>query len=188
MGGKWVRVFGGLQNICQKMLDKNRARMYSMSMELNLPVTRADLEPQPRVDMRYPRNRDIMLRFLEGQEPSEIADYYGLGIETIRNILSSPLIQQELLSITSKADEKLRDRIARLGTEAVDMVRDTLRGKNTNELKLKAAKELLDRNPEFDKKIDSATEAAAGLGEAIIRELARRAAGNPEKAIEAISE
>jgi hypothetical protein len=157
-------------------------------MELNLPVTRADLEPQPRVDMRYPRNRDIMLRFLEGQEPSEIADYYTLGIETIRNILSSPLIQQELLSITSKADEKLRDRIARLGTEAVDMVRDTLRGKNTNELKLKAAKELLDRNPEFDKKIDSATEAAAGLGEAIIRELARRAAGNPEKAIEAISE
>lgn len=145
-------------------------------MEVNLPVTRADLEPSIHIGRQYPRNRDVMLRFLEGQEIEEIAEYYGLTPNTIHGVLSSPLIQQEMLTITSKADEKLRDRIARLGSEAVDVLRDTMRGRNGNELKLKAAKELLDRHPEFEKKSSLADEAAQGLGESIIRELARRAA------------
>lgn len=153
-------------------------------MDVLLPVTRADLEPQTKVNIHYPRNRSIMLRFLEGQDPQEISSYYGLEVATIRGILNSPLIQQELLSITSKADEKLRDRIARLGTEAVDVVRDTLRGVNGSELKLKAARELLDRHPEFERKQSGADEAMAGFGESIIRELARRAAGVADKVIE----
>ena len=166
-------------------------------MDTEKPVMRKDLEARPKLDTRYPRNRDIMLRFLEGQDPKEIAAYYELHPQTIHNILSSPLIQQELFTITSKADEKIRDRIARLGTEALDTVRDVMRGKTklpelhpmdvpvSTELRLKAALEVLERHPELEKKSSSAEEAAQGLGEAIIRELARRAAGAAGRNIEA---
>jgi len=141
-------------------------------MDVLLPVTREDLEPAPGIGGKYPRNRQIMLRFLEGQDIGEIAAGEDLGVETIRGILNSPLVQQEMQAITGAQNEKLRDRIARLGDEALDTLRGVMRGKvrvpvlNTNEIlvatehRMNAAKAILDRHPELDKKPSGADEAA----------------------------
>lgn len=154
-------------------------------MEVLTPIVRKDLEPAPSPGPNYPRNRYIMLRFLEQQDPQEIAEYYGLHLATILGILRSPLVQQEILAITGKHNEKIKERISRLGTEAVETVRDTMRGRNTNELRFKAAKELLDKHPEYEKKPSSAEDAVSGLGESIIRALSRRAAQTAENEVAA---
>ena len=123
----------------------------------------------------YPRNREIMLRFMERQPVEEIAAEYAIAPSTVLGIVRSPVVQQEMEQLYERADKSIKDRIALLGSEAVDTVRDTMRGRVASDLQFKAAKELLDKNPAFERK-SGVEDAAQGLGESIIRELARRAA------------
>ena len=123
----------------------------------------------------YPRNREIMLRFMERQPVESIAAEYGVSPAVVHAIVRSPVVQQEMDHLYELADKSIKDRIALLGSEAVDTVRDTMRGRVASDLQFKAAKELLDKHPMFERK-SGVDDAAQGLGESIIRELARRAA------------
>jgi hypothetical protein len=59
--------------------------------------------------------------------------------------------------------------------EALETVTDTMRGEVSSELRFKAAKDLLDRNPDLQPKRDEGLGAiGAGMAEYIIRELARK--------------
>lgn len=118
-----------------------------------------------------PRNRLIMLRFLEGQKVEDIALYFELQPSTINGILNSPLVRQEMEAMSERATE----RVANLTDEALDKVRDTMRGKSNSELQYKAANSLLDRNPELNPKKDSsAKEMMEGLGEGMIRAIGKQ--------------
>lgn len=116
-----------------------------------------------------PRNRLIMMRYLEGQQIEDIAQIYGLQVSTIRQILNSPLVRQEM----EKIAQTVGTRIQNLSDEAIDIVRDTMRGSNISELKFKAANSLLDRNPDLKPKSD-AQAIAEGLGEGLIRALGKQ--------------
>ena len=112
-----------------------------------------------------------MLRFLEGQTVEAIALHFQLQVSTISGILNSPLVRQEMEQMSHTATE----RIANLTDEAVDLVRDTMRGEVASELRFKAAKEVLDRNPELNPRKDStAKELAEGLGEGMIRAISKQ--------------
>jgi hypothetical protein len=118
-----------------------------------------------------PRNRLILLRYLEGQSAEVIAAHFGLQPGTISGIINSPLVRQEMEQISQNAT----GRIQNLTDEALDLVRDTMRGDSGSELRFKAANSLLDRNPELNPKRDSGIgELAAGLGEGIIRAIGKQ--------------
>lgn len=116
-----------------------------------------------------PRNRLIMLRYLEGQPIEHIAQIYDLQVTTIRQILNSTLVRQEM----EKISQTIGNRIHNLSDEAIDIVRDTMRGENVSELKYKAANSLLDRNPDLRPKTDVQT-MAEGLGEGMIRAISKQ--------------
>ena len=111
-----------------------------------------------------------MLRFLEGQSVETIASYFELQTSTISAILNSPMVRQEMDQMTHTATE----RIANLTDEAVDLVRDTMRGEVGSELRFKAAKDLLDRNRELNPKGETAKEMMEGLGEGMIRAISKQ--------------
>jgi len=115
-----------------------------------------------------------MLRAVEGQSAESIADYYNLPPEQIKQILSSPLIKQQMLEIQTRLHQPALDSIKEAAGEAVDTIKDVMKGEITSELRLKAAKSLLDYNPELQKQDTSPRELGEGIGEAIIRELARQ--------------
>jgi len=113
----------------------------------------------------------MMLRYLEGQSVEEIAEAMVLQTDTVRGILNSRQMREEMEKLSQGAVQ----RVANLTDEALDLVRDTMRGKSNSELKLKAAKELLDRNPEMNPKRDSGMkELGEGLGVAMIRALSKQ--------------
>ena len=121
------------------------------------------------------RNRLIMLRFLEGQTIEEIAEYFQLQPSTISGILNSPLVKQEMDSLSAKMAVSVVERVSSLSDEAIDVVKDTMRGKLSSELKFKAANSLLDRNPELSvKKGSDAQELMAGLGEGMIKAISKQ--------------
>lgn len=128
-----------------------------------------DNENQTLPSKIVPRNRLIMLRYLEGQTVEHIAEVYSLQVATIRQILNSPLIRQEM----EKISQTVGNRIQNLSDEAIDLVRDTMRGANISELKFKAANSLLDRNPELKPKTDLSA-VAEGLGEGMIRAISKQ--------------
>jgi hypothetical protein len=111
-----------------------------------------------------------MLRFVEGQSVEEIATYFDLQPETINGILRSPLVQQEMERLSHNAVE----RVANLTDEALDLVKDTMRGKVGSELRFKAANSILDRNQELNPKKSDVREMAEGLGEAMIRTIGKQ--------------
>ncbi len=117
-----------------------------------------------------PRNRLIMLRFLEGQSAETIAGYFGLQPSTISGILNSPLVRQEMEQISQNAT----GRIQNLTDEALDLVRDTMRGEVGSELRFKAAGKLLDYNPELNPRKSEARDLVEGLGEGMIRAIGRQ--------------
>lgn len=119
---------------------------------------------------RQSRNRLIMCRWMEGQSVEQIALAVGLEAQTVRGILHSPLVKQEM----AKMSQGVVERVETLADEAIDTVRDTMRGQVMSELRFKAAKDLLDRNRELNPKVVQPT-AAEGLGEAIIRALTKQA-------------
>jgi len=119
---------------------------------------------------QLPRNRLIMLRFVEGQSVEEIAQYFDLQPGTINGILNSPLVRQEMEHLSHNAVE----RVASLTDEALDLVKDTMRGKVGSELRFKAANSILDRNVELNPRKSDARDLVEGLGEGMIRAIGRQ--------------
>ena len=126
--------------------------------------------PSP-VPSRYTaRNRLVMLRYLEAQSVEDIAMAMGMEVESVYSILRRPEVREEMEKLSQGAVA----RVANLADEAIDKVRDTMRGVSNSELQLKAAKELLDRNVELNPKRDSGVkEMAEGLGEGLIRAIGK---------------
>ena len=145
-------------------------------------VTIEELDQAAESSVELPnlsRNRQIMLRFLEDQTPEEIGEALGLSEAVVGVVLRSPLVREEIERVWGESNPRIKERLKRIGDEAVSTLRDTMRGRLGSELRFKAAKELLDKHPELEKKA-SDENAMAGLGEAIIRELARRARASLE--------
>ena len=128
-----------------------------------------------------PRNRQILCRFLEGQHPEVIAQALGLELRTVQLVLRKPGVKAEIDRLAKLTNEQVvRERVAVLGEEALDTIRDVMRGVVSGELRFKAAKDLLDRNPLFrDRSLGE--EVSQGLGEAIIFRLAQLAAKKREE-------
>lgn len=123
----------------------------------------------------FVRNRDIMLRWLEGQTPEEIAAEKRLTPATISNIIRRPEVIAEIQRLSELSNDRyLQERVDILVIEALDKVRDTMRGVSTSELQFKAAKDLLDRSPILKAKTTGDLgELGAGIGEAIVNGLAK---------------
>ena len=128
-------------------------------------VEQVEIEQQNLPAKIAPRNRLVMLRFLEGQTIEAIALHFQLQPSTISSILNSPMVRQEMEQMSHTATE----RIANLTDEAVDLVRDTMRGEINSELRFKAATRLLDYNPELNPKKSDMKDFGEGLGESMIR-------------------
>jgi hypothetical protein len=129
----------------------------------------------PRFDPHFVRNRDVMLRFLEGQSISEIALDLRLEPKQVKAILRRSPIKLEVQRLAGLANDRyVQERIDSLSIEALDVVRDTMRGTQFNELRFKAAKQVLDLNPLLKAGQKSDMEhLGAGLGEAIINRLSK---------------
>lgn len=127
------------------------------------------------------RNRDLMIRFMEGESVEDLATRYDLSETTVVGVLSSPMIQEEMRKLAELAG--VPERIVNLSMQALDTIRDTMQGKSTSELRFKAAKDLLDRNPDArgDKQTNEG-KFAQGLGESIIAAICKK---QMEKAPEA---
>ena len=124
---------------------------------------------------RAVRNKEILLRSLEGQTPEAIAELYDLEPQTIKNIQNSPLVQQEMLRLQGEMGKDIVAKVKARSHEALETVTDTMRGEVSSELRFKAAKDLLDRNPDLQPEKDEALGAiGAGMGEWLVRELAKR--------------
>jgi len=119
---------------------------------------------------QLPRNRLIMLRFVEGQTVEEIASYFDLQPSTISGILNSPLVRQEM----EKLSQTHVERIMNLTDEAIDLVKDTMRGSIGSELRFKAAKEILDRNQDLNPRKSDARDLVEGLGEGMVRAIGKQ--------------
>jgi hypothetical protein len=66
-------------------------------------------------------------------------------------------------------------RVANLTDEALDLVKDTMRGIIGSELRFKAANSILDRNIELNPKRDNGmADFGAGLGEGMIKAISRQ--------------
>ena len=135
----------------------------------------AFVRESPSPDIIAPRNRGILLRWLEGQQPDDIARQLGVERRTVDRVLRLRAVKQEIKRLTQlTSTEYIKDRVARMAEEALDTLRDTMRGQNSSELRFKAAQAVLDKVPalrapvgEFGKDI------GAGIGEAIITRLAQ---------------
>ena len=142
----------------------------------DLEAALAPPPPAPRLDPHYVRNRDCMLRFLEGQSVEQIAQDLRLEAKQIKAILRRQPIKQEIQRLAGLANDRyVQERIDSLSIEALDVVRDTMRGQYFSELRFKAAKEVLDKNPLLKANAAGAglKELGEGLGEAIITRLAQ---------------
>lgn len=152
-------------------------------MTPELEQAKAELEkalaappPAPRFDPHFVRNRDCMLRFLEGQSVDQIAFDLRLDPKQVKAILRRQPIKQEVQRLAGLANDRyVQERIDSLSIEALDIVRSTMRGENYSELRFKAAKEVLDKNPLLKANTAGAglKELGEGLGEAIITRLAQ---------------
>jgi len=129
----------------------------------------------PSHDLISPRNRGVMLRWLEGQSIEDIANRLHLPVERVQRVLKLRAVKEEITRLQQLTnDEWVKDRIATLAHEAIDTVRDVMRGEITNELRFKAAKELLDKTPVLRPPKDGIGKAIGeGIGDAIINRLAQ---------------
>ena len=141
--------------------------------ELKLPTVLL-----PRVASAMPRlvrNKEIMLRALDGQSAGVIAEATGLAEGTIRGILNSDLVKAEMQRLQGEMGKDLVQKVKARSHFALETVTDVMNGELVSELRFKAASKVLDLNPELKpQKDDVAGALGAGLGEYLIRELAKR--------------
>lgn len=149
------------------MYYRNKIDPRKFYMETQHPIINRN---EPLEDRRVPRNRIMMLQYVEGKSIEEIAAHFSLEVSTVRGVLNSPLVRQEMEKLTHTSVE----RITNLADEAVDLVRDTMRGTVGSELRFKAATRILDYNPELNPKKSEARDLVEGLGEGMIRAIGKQ--------------
>jgi hypothetical protein len=112
---------------------------------------------------------------LEGQLPDDIAQQLGVERQTVDKVLRLKAVKAEIQRLTQlTGDEYIKDRVARMAEEALDTLRNTMRGENASELRFKAAKQLLDMVPALRAPAGGiGYDIGQGLGESIITRLAQ---------------
>lgn len=133
------------------------------------------LQDSPSTSFISPRNRSVLLRYMEGQSIEQIAQVVHLPVEKVRAVLQLRAVKQEILRLGQLTnDEWLKDRLTGLAQEALDVIRDTMRGEQSSDLRYKAAAALLDKNPVLRAATQGSLskELGVGIGEAIINRLA----------------
>lgn len=151
------------------------------------PVRAGDVRESPSHDIISPRNRGVMLRWLEGQLPDDIALRMHIDRRTVDKVLRLKAVKQEIRRLSQlTSDEYVKDRVARMAEEAIDCLRDTMRGENASELRFKAAKEILDKVPALRPPAPGQLghDIGVGLGEAIITRLAQLESETKQKVID----
>lgn len=139
-------------------------------------------EPQAEQEIaipvrNYPRDRSIMLRYLEGQAIPDIARETYLTEAQVNSILKQKHIRREMQRLAELDNQRhFAHRVESLAEEALDTARATMRGEGVSELRWKAAKDLLDRHPSMRKEAQRGGEMTE-LGESIIMALAKLKAG-----------
>ena len=130
----------------------------------------------PAIQLRAndPIRRDILYRWLERQPLDQIARAYGIKVSAVKKILKDPMVIAEHDRVVKLMTQHMATRMELLVPEAIETVKDTIRGANLEELRFKAAKEVLDRAGSFQKSDD--VDGHKDLGAAILRELGRVAA------------
>lgn len=126
------------------------------------------------------RNKEIMLRALEGASVEVIADAVDLSVETVRGILNSQLVKDEIARLQNLRAQEINQTIKQKSFEALETVTDTMRGELSSELRFKAAKDILDRNLDLKPKDSALRDLGEGVGESILRMLARKRAEQEE--------
>lgn len=144
--------------------DRTQLATAEVTKRGTVPIRHKDYEPM---------RRDILYRWLERQPVDEIAKIYGVSERTIQAILRMPAVVDEKERILKLMTQHMSTRLELLIPEAVDTLKDTIRGSNVSELKLKGAKEVLDHAKSMQKQ-DSSGDAVKDLGAAIIRELSKQ--------------
>lgn len=141
------------------------------------PLVQPESLPRLMEPEHFVRDREVMLRYIEGQPLKDIAQAKGLEVAQVKAILKKRAIKQEIGRLAAVTNEKwLAERIEALSSEALDTLRDTMRGENISELKFKAAKEIIAVNPLLKAKPESnplMKELGEGIGEAIIQRLTK---------------
>jgi transposase len=139
-------------------------------------IRAASVRESPSPDIITSRNRGVMLRWLEGQSPDEIAQRLNIDRRTVDKVLRLKAVKREIRRLSQlTSEEYLKDRVSRMAEEALDTLRDTMRGANASELRFKAAKELLDKVPALRPAPPGSIghDIGVGLGESIISRLAQ---------------
>lgn len=140
------------------------------------PATVPDVEVAlpARPDALPPRDRQVMLRYIEGQTQAEIALALAVSPTTVSNVLAKPNVRQEISRLMSLDTARVFEtRVAGLADEALDVARDTMRGQQVSDMRWKAAKDLLDRHPSQRRETAQvARGGSAAMGDAIIKRLA----------------
>lgn len=130
--------------------------------------------PAYQLKANEPMRRDMLYRWLERQSVEDIARVYRISVSSVKKILKSPEMVAEHERIVKLMTQHMATRMELLVPEAVETIKDTVRGANLDELRFKAAKEILDRAGSFQKEADA--DGHRDLGAAILRELGRVAA------------
>lgn len=89
-----------------------------------------------------------MRRIAVGEEITHVAQDLGFSPSSARRLIKSPLFQKELTIMQSKLDESLYDafrEIRQLQPEAVQTLKQLVKNKKRPDLRLAAAKEILNR-------------------------------------------
>lgn len=121
-----------------------------------------------------PRDRQVMLRYIEGQSKGDIATALYVEPAAITRILAKPQVREEIARLMALDSNRVFEtRVAGLADEALDVARETMRGKQLSEMRWKAAKDLLDRHPSQRRETAQAQRGgSAAMGDAIIKRLA----------------
>ena len=94
-------------------------------------------------------HRELMRRVAVGEEPSKVAKELGFSVANAQQLVKSPLFQQELAKMQARLDESLYDafsEIRNLQPEAVLALKQLVKNKRRPDLRLAAAREILNRS------------------------------------------
>ncbi len=135
--------------------------------------TEAQIILEPPAERLAPRDRQVMLRYVEGQSVADIGVALGLTPAQVRYSLSKPAVAIEITRLMQLDSNRVFEtRVAGLAEEALDVARDTMRGTQLSDMRWKAAKDLLDRHPSQRREVARQGAGSAAMGDAIIKRLA----------------
>lgn len=142
------------------------------------------LGPVEKVNGRYPvqnlwdRHREIIRLCLLGFTDREIADRMAMTLPAVKGIIESPIVQNQLAILNASRDMETEDvavKIANLAPKAIDVLEELMDCEQAN-VRLGAAKDLLDRAGHGAVKKVDARITHATITPELLREMKERAA------------